>query len=161
MMVNMMLMMTGDYHDLDDNFFKFIFFRYDYAHPIIVHIVVITIDHQVLDIDSRSNIKRVMDQMQAKILQGRNLVTRKVMYTNLTDLNVSRNALGPAVVASLMYSLQAANCTITSIDVSDNPLGYTIKNAGDASAAALDTRGALGKNVSLTALVRGTESVCD
>jgi Ran GTPase-activating protein (RanGAP) involved in mRNA processing and transport len=62
------------------------------------------------------------------------------VFTTLTSLNMSRNGVGPSVGASLFYTLGHANCSITHLDVSDNPLGYTIQQAGDAKAAGADMR---------------------
>lgn len=107
---------------------------------------------RVLNITSRDEIKRALDEMQKQIMQGRNQVTKKLVYSNLTALNMSRNGLGPAVCASLMYCLAAPNCTIVSLDISNNPMGFSIPNAGDAILAAADCRSALGKNMSLTHL---------
>ena len=107
---------------------------------------------RVLNITSRDEIKKALDEMQKQIMQGRNQVTKKLVYSNLTALNLSRNGLGPAVCASLMYCLAAPNCTIVTLDISNNPLGFSIPNAGDALLAAADCRAALGNNMSLTHL---------
>ena len=106
----------------------------------------------MLNIESRDAIKKALDAIQAKIMQGRNQVTKKLIYSNLMSLNVSRNGFGPSVCASFMYCLAAPNCPILNFDISNNPLGFTIPNAGNAQAAADDTRAALGHNVSMTSL---------
>ena len=58
----------------------------------------------------------------------------------------------PAVCASWMYCIQAPNCPLVHFDISNNPLGHTVPNAGDAKLAAQDVRSALGKNTSLRML---------
>jgi Ran GTPase-activating protein (RanGAP) involved in mRNA processing and transport len=50
----------------------------------------------------------------------------------LTHLNISRNNLGPQNMVSLMEALQMPNCTITTLDISNNPLGVSYDKAGKA-----------------------------
>ena len=56
------------------------------------------------------------------------------------SLNLARNGVGPTVMGSLSLCLGRPNCTLTDLDVSDNPLGYSAKNGGLAREAAVDMR---------------------
>jgi len=49
----------------------------------------------------------------------------------------------------LMQCLEKPNCTLTDLDISDNPLFYTSNNSGSATVAGADIRTGLGKNHSL------------
>ena len=96
--------------------------------------------------------KRALFELEEQKYTGRDALVRKVMYSNLTDLNVSHNYLGPLVCQGLMYCMSASNCTITSLDVSRNPLGYSIEKGGNATLAGTDCRIALSVNKSITHL---------
>ena len=43
--------------------------------------------------------------------------------SHLLSLNVARNGLGPPAATALFHATGALNCTLTSLDVSFNPLG--------------------------------------
>lgn len=53
---------------------------------------------------------------------------------------MSRNGLGPTVTGTLALCLGQGGCTLTSLDLSDNPLGYSAKNGGFARDAGLDLK---------------------
>jgi len=95
--------------------------------------------------------KSLYDLEEAKY-EGRNAKVRRVIYTNLTNLNLSQNGLGPLGCQGLMYCMSAKNCTITSLDLSRNPLGYTIENGGNAMLAGMDMRKAIASSMSMTHL---------
>ena len=71
--------------------------------------------------------KRALFELEEQKYTGRDALVRKVMYSNLTDLNVSHNYLGPLVCQGLMYCMSASNCTITSLDVSRNPWAILLR----------------------------------
>ncbi len=96
--------------------------------------------------------KRALFELEEQKYTGRDALVRKVVYSNLTDLNVSHNYLGPLACQGLMYCVSTKNCTLTSLDVSRNPLGYSIEKAGKSLFAGTDSRMALSENKSLTHL---------
>ena len=65
---------------------------------------------------------------------------------------MSRNGLGPTVAGSLALSFGNPNCTLTHLDLSDNPLGYSAKSGGLARDAAVDLRLGLSRAKSLSHL---------
>lgn len=91
-------------------------------------------------IKPREFMKIVLWEIEEGKYTGRNPKKRVKVFTTLTSLNMSRNGIGPSVGASLFHSLGHPNCSITHLDVSDNPLGYTVQLAGDARAAGVDMR---------------------
>lgn len=91
-------------------------------------------------IKPREFLKIVLWEIEESKYHGRHPKKRVKIFTTLTSLNMSRNGIGPSVAASLFYSLGHPNCTITNLDVSDNPLGYSIQQAGSASKAGVDMR---------------------
>ena len=78
--------------------------------------------------------------------------TKKVIYSNLIALNLSRNGLGPNAIGSIMQSCARPGCTITDLDVSNNRFGASTELGGYAPRAAIDTRFGLASNKSLTKL---------
>lgn len=96
--------------------------------------------------------KRVLYDLEEKKYTGRDAKKRKKVFTNLAILNMSRNGMGPAVAGSLSLSLGQPNCTLTHLDLCDNPLGLSSKNGGIARDAAADLRHGLGSTRSLTCL---------
>jgi len=100
----------------------------------------------------RDFFKRSLYDLEEQTYQGRNAKVRKVIYTNLTNLNLSQNGLGPTCCQGLMYCMANKNCTITSLDLSRNPLGYTIENGGNAMLAGQDMRTAISSSMSMTHL---------
>jgi Ran GTPase-activating protein (RanGAP) involved in mRNA processing and transport len=77
---------------------------------------------------------------------------KKIIYTNLTSLNISRNGFGPKVMSMLMSVMSKPKCTITDLDCSDNPFGVTTERAGDTTEAAMSTRMGIGMNHSMIRL---------
>lgn len=53
---------------------------------------------------------------------------------------MARNGLGPTVTGTIALCLGQGGCTLTSLDLSDNPLGYSAKNGGIARDAGLDLK---------------------
>eukprot|EP00981_Chlorochromonas_danica_P015900 scaffold14726_cov186-Ochromonas_danica.AAC.2 len=101
----------------------------------------------------REFLKRVLHDIEESKYKGRNAKKRKKIFTNLVHLQMTRNNLGPKVLASLMVTLSSPHCGIVHLDVSDNPVGCTIQEiAGNATVAALDIRQGLMTNKSLTSL---------
>ena len=49
----------------------------------------------------------------------------------LMSLNLSQNGMGPASCETLMKALVIPSCTITNLDLSNNPIGVASKAAGD------------------------------
>jgi Ran GTPase-activating protein (RanGAP) involved in mRNA processing and transport len=105
---------------------------------------------QLQDIFPREFIKKVLWQIEESKYTGRDAKVRKKVFTNLTALNLSRNALGPKVMESLALCFGKANSTLTSLNVSDNPLGSSgLHVAGLAAPAATTIRQGLLTNKSL------------
>lgn len=100
-------------------------------------------------IKPREFLKLVLWEIEESKYTGRNAKKRKKVYTNLTSLNLSRNGIGPDGVSSIMVSLANPNCTIIDLDISNNPLGYTVQMGGKAFDAAADIRLALESTKSL------------
>jgi len=100
----------------------------------------------------RDFFKKTLFDLEEKKYEGRDAKVRMKIYSNLTNLNLSRCGLGPTCCQGLMYSMGAPNCTITSLDVSENPLGYSIANGGDGTPASNDVRACIGKSRSMTHL---------
>jgi Ran GTPase-activating protein (RanGAP) involved in mRNA processing and transport len=100
-------------------------------------------------IKPREFLKIVLWEIEESKYTGRNPKKRVKIFTTLTSLNMSRNGIGPTVAASLFYTLAHPNCTITNLDVSDNPLGYTIQQGGNASDAGVDVRLGMAESRSL------------
>jgi hypothetical protein len=73
-------------------------------------------------------------------------VLKRRLYTNLISLNLRRNGLGPSVVGNIMSSLSYAHCTLVDVDLSDNPLGFTIEFAGKAEEVVYDIRAGMSMN---------------
>ena len=91
-------------------------------------------------IKPRDFLKIVLWEIEESKFTGRNPKKRVKIFSTLTSLNMSRNGIGPSVAASLFYSLGHSNCTITNLDISDNPIGYTIQQGGSATFASTDIR---------------------
>ena len=53
--------------------------------------------------------------------------------------------MGPTAAAGFLGCVESANCTLTHLDVSDNPIGYSVFSGGDAVAMAVQMRAALSK----------------
>mmetsp|Transcript_26144 Transcript_26144/g.58737 ORF Transcript_26144/g.58737 Transcript_26144/m.58737 type:complete len:1154 (+) Transcript_26144:242-3703(+) len=102
-----------------------------------------------LHIKPRDFLKFTLWEIEQKKYTGRNARKRVAVYTSLTALNIARNGIGPDVAASLFYSLGHQNCTLTDLDVSDNPLGYTLHSAGSATDAGVDIRWGMAQSRSL------------
>ena len=100
-------------------------------------------------IKPRDFVKLVLWNMEESKYTGRNAIPRKKVFTNLTSLDLSRNGLGPNVIGSIMTSLGNHNCTITDLNISDNPLGYATKAGGSAVDAGIDMRFGLSNSKSL------------
>lgn len=62
---------------------------------------------------------------------------------------MSRNGFGPSICGNLFHTLSASNCTITNLNISDNPLGYSSQLMGSALVASKDIRIGLGQTNSL------------
>ena len=103
-------------------------------------------------LEPREHDKLTMYKLDQQKYEGRDALIKPLIYTNLVYLNVSRNGLGPRGCQGVAYSVMAPNCTITSLDISDNPIGYTIQNGGDANKLGLDLRACLAKSRSMTSL---------
>ena len=57
--------------------------------------VVLRMDLKVYGLIPRDFNKRALFELEEQKYTGRDALVRKVMYSNLTDLNVSHNYLGP------------------------------------------------------------------
>lgn len=68
---------------------------------------------------------------------------------SLLHLDVSRNGLGPINVQVMMDAIAMPNCTITSLDISDNPLGVSSERAGKSVMCASAIRKGIMKNCTL------------
>jgi Ran GTPase-activating protein (RanGAP) involved in mRNA processing and transport len=68
---------------------------------------------------------------------------------SLLHLDVSRNGLGPINVQMMMDAIAMPNCTITSLDISDNPLGVSSERAGKSVICASAIRKGIMKNCTL------------
>ena len=100
-------------------------------------------------IKPREFLKLVLWEIEEAKYYGRNPKKRVKIYTTLCNLNMARNGLGPAVVGSLFHSMGHANSSITSLDLSDNPLGHTVQNGGDATLGSIDVRFGLSEGKAL------------
>ncbi len=87
---------------------------------------------KVYNLKPRDFNKLALFNLEEQKFSGRDALVRKVMYSNLTDLNISHNYIGPLACQGLMYCMSASNCTLTSLDISRNPLGYSIEKGGKA-----------------------------
>ena len=87
---------------------------------------------KVYNLAPRDFNKLALFNLEEQKYTGRYALVRKVMYSNLTELNISHNYIGPLACQGLMYCMAASNCTLTSLDVSRNPLGYSIEKGGKA-----------------------------
>jgi len=67
----------------------------------------------------------------------------------LMTLNLSQNGLGPTNVESLMKAMTIPSCTLTNLDISNNPIGVASKIAGDPINATVATRLGLKANKTL------------
>ena len=67
----------------------------------------------------------------------------------LMSLNLSQSGLGPANVESLMKAINIPSCTLTNLDISNNPIGVASKVAGDPINATVATRLGLKANKTL------------
>lgn len=103
----------------------------------------------MLGIKPREFLKIVLWEIEESKYHGRNAKKRTKIFTTLTSLNMSRNGIGPSVAASLFHSLKHPNCTLTHLDVSDNPLGYSIQQGGNSKDAGADMRAGLTESRSL------------
>ena len=72
--------------------------------------------------------------------------------TLLMHLDVSHNGLGPDLISSLGLVLSSPSCTLTSLDISGNPIGQSAAVGPVVSKAMLDMRAGLGANVTLRKL---------
>lgn len=61
-------------------------------------------------------------------------------FTNMMYLNVARNGLGPNAMGCLMGCLSSNHCTLTHLDVSDNPLGFSNEKSGQATVGSHEFR---------------------
>ena len=68
---------------------------------------------------------------------------------SLVHLNVARNGLGPIIIEKIMDAVGMPNCTITSLDISDNPVGVSYEKGGQAINAANAIRRGLMKNFTM------------
>lgn len=91
-------------------------------------------------IKPREFLKIVLWEIEEAKYTGRHAKKRKKVFTNLTSLNLSRNGFGPNVAASVFTSLGNSNCSLTNVDLSDNPLGYSVQMGGLALNAGIDIR---------------------
>jgi Ran GTPase-activating protein (RanGAP) involved in mRNA processing and transport len=70
---------------------------------------------------------------EKKVIRLReDIQSMKCESSSLIYLNLAHNNLGPKFFHALMNCVSAKNATITSLDVSNNPLGYSVHKAGDA-----------------------------
>lgn len=72
--------------------------------------------------------------------------------TSLLSLNMSCCGFGPDNLIDLMNSISMSNCTITDLDISNNPFGVTTYATGDAKTTGRTIRNGLSKNKSLIRL---------
>ncbi len=100
----------------------------------------------------RDFFKKALYDLEQEKFTGRDAKVRTVVYTNLTNLNLAQNGLGPLGCQGIMYCMASSNCTITSLDLSRNPLGYTVENGGNAMYAGIDMRKAIASSYSMTHL---------
>jgi len=103
-------------------------------------------------LEPRSPEKLTLYKLDQQKYEGRDAIPKPLIYTNLISMNLARNGVGPLGCQGIMYCLAAKNCTITSLDISDNPLGYSIENGGDATLTGIDMRETLTCARSLTSL---------
>jgi Ran GTPase-activating protein (RanGAP) involved in mRNA processing and transport len=76
------------------------------------------------------------DDLETKSTASSLFPSRNKQHIILVHLNISRNNLGPNNAVNLMQAMQMPNCTLTSLDISDNPLGVSYEKAGKAFDAA-------------------------
>lgn len=100
-------------------------------------------------IKPREFLKIVLWEIEEAKYTGRNAKKRTKVFTTLTSLNMSRNGVGPSVAASLFHTLSHPNCTLTHLDVSDNPLGYSVQQGGNSREAGVDIRAGMTESRSL------------
>jgi Ran GTPase-activating protein (RanGAP) involved in mRNA processing and transport len=100
----------------------------------------------------RDFFKKSLYDLEQKKYEGRDAIVRKIIYTNLTNLNLSQNGIGPLGCQGIMYCMAQSNCTITSLDLSSNPLGETSEIGGKGQNSGKDMRYAIGETQSLTDL---------
>ena len=96
--------------------------------------------------------KRLLRKIENSKYEGRYAKKKIKVYTNLISLNLCRNGLGPLVASGLMSCIGGSNCTLTNVDVSDNPLGFTLHKAGYSTDFTFDIRYGLSKGRSLVNL---------
>lgn len=107
---------------------------------------------RVFCLEPRDFNKLALYNLEQQKYEGRFCLIRREVYSNLTSLDISHNNLGPLGCQGLMYCMGSPNCTITELNVSRNPLGYTIEKGGESALAAMDTRVALSSVKVLTKL---------
>jgi Ran GTPase-activating protein (RanGAP) involved in mRNA processing and transport len=100
-------------------------------------------------IKPREFLKIVLWEIEESKYHGRVPKKRVKIFTTLTSLNLRRNGIGPSVAGSVFYSLANPNCTITNLDLSDNPLGFSVHQRGNAAAAGVDIRLGISNSLSL------------
>lgn len=103
-------------------------------------------------LEPRNVEKLTLYKMDQQKYEGRDAIPKPLIYTNLINLNISRNGMGPTGCQGIMYCVNAPSCTLTSIDVSDNPIGYSIENGGDATLLGVDMRQVMASARSMTYL---------
>lgn len=103
-------------------------------------------------LEPREHEKLTLYKLDQQKYEGRDALVKPLIYTNLVHLNVSRNGLGPRGCQGIAFSVSAPNCTITSLDISDNPVGYSIENGGEANKLGLDLRACLSLSRSMTSI---------
>jgi hypothetical protein len=91
-------------------------------------------------IKPRDFVKLVLYDIEQKKFEGRDPKRRKKVFTSLTSLDISRNGIGPNVMACLSLCMGHPSCTITDLDVSDNPIGVSVESGGLINVASHDIR---------------------
>ena len=95
---------------------------------------------KIYKIPARDFYKQTMDAIEEKKYFGRNAIKRPLLYTSLTSLNMSQNHLGPEAASSAFLIVGSKYCTITNLDLSQNPIGYDIDKGGSTISAGNDLR---------------------
>jgi Ran GTPase-activating protein (RanGAP) involved in mRNA processing and transport len=101
---------------------------------------------RIYGIPARDLHTEAMHQAEMEELKRKNELRKKSkqLITNLTALNISRNALSSNVVGGLMLCLSSKQCTLTDLNISDNPLGLTGSSVTKSEALSQQLRQGLG-----------------
>jgi Ran GTPase-activating protein (RanGAP) involved in mRNA processing and transport len=107
---------------------------------------------RVYGVEPRDFFKLTLHRLEEEQYHGRDAKIRKKVWTNLISLNLSRNGLGPDVLSSMMHCMASKKCTITDLNLCDNPLGDNLLCKGNPDDAGIDARRGMGTSGTLTQL---------